>query len=629
MATAKDSDLLVTQFEGKVIEDAGVIKMDFLGLKTLTIIKGALRMIKQNHGIEIDIDTIPIDDAATFDLYQKGETNGTFQFESPGMQKYLRELKPDKFDDLIAMNALYRPGPIEYIPNFIARKHGREAVSYDLPDMEEYLKDTYGITVYQEQLMLLSQKLGAFTKGDADILRKAMGKKDKKTLDKLKPQFIENASKKGHDSKILEKIWTDWEAFASYAFNKSHSTCYGFVAYQTAYLKAHYPAEYMASVLNNASNIEKITFFMDECKRMGRQVLGPDVNESYMAFTVNKQGNIRFGMGSIKGVGEGAVLAIIEERDKNGPFTDVFNFVERVNLSAVNRKSFENFVLAGAIDAFGIRRSQYFATDDKGITFLENIIRYGTKLKTDKASTENTLFGGMGGTMKVDVAKPDIPNCEDWNNLEKLNKEKELVGIYLSAHPLDTYRLEIDHFSSNTLSELKHLSELNGRDISFAGIITEVRTGTTKTGKPYGSIIIEDYTDSYKMMFFGNDFIDYNKYFMMGYALYFKGKVQQRPYGENELEIKVKSINMLANIREEMVKSISIVVPIQLVTEELITELKAHTNSTKGKVELKFKIIDREENMAVDMHSRGQRIDLTEELLTYLRMREEIDFRLN
>jgi DNA polymerase III subunit alpha len=629
MATAKDSDLLVTQFEGKVIEDAGVIKMDFLGLKTLTIIKGALRMIKQNHGIDIDIDTIPIDDAATFDLYQKGETNGTFQFESPGMQKYLRELKPDKFDDLIAMNALYRPGPIEYIPNFIARKHGREAVSYDLPDMEEYLKDTYGITVYQEQLMLLSQKIGAFTKGDADILRKAMGKKDKKTLDKLKPQFIENASKKGHDSKILEKIWTDWEAFASYAFNKSHSTCYGFVAYQTAYLKAHYPAEYMASVLNNASNIEKITFFMDECKRMGRQVLGPDVNESYMAFTVNKQGNIRFGMGSIKGVGEGAVLAIIEERDNNGPFTDVFNFVERVNLSAVNRKSFENFVLAGAIDAFGIRRSQYFATDDKGITFLENIIRYGSKLKTDKASTENTLFGGMGGTMKVDVAKPDVPNCEDWNNLEKLNKEKELVGIYLSAHPLDTYRLEIDHFSSNTLSELKHLPELNGRDISFAGIITEVRTGTTKTGKPYGSIIIEDYTDSYKMMFFGNDFIDYNKYFMMGYALYFKGKVQQRPYGENELEIKVKSINMLANIREEMVKSISIVVPIQLVTEELITELKAHTNNTKGNVELKFKIIDREENMAVDMHSRGQRIDLTEELLTYLKMREEIDFRLN
>ena len=629
MATAKDSELLVTQFEGKVIEDAGVIKMDFLGLKTLTIIKGALRMIKQNYGIEIDIDTIPLDDPATFDLYQKGETNGTFQFESPGMQKYLRELKPDKFDDLIAMNALYRPGPIEYIPNFIARKHGREAVSYDLADMEEYLKDTYGITVYQEQLMLLSQKLGAFTKGDADILRKAMGKKDKKTLDKLKPLFIENASKKGHDPKILEKIWTDWEAFASYAFNKSHSTCYGFVAYQTAYLKAHYPAEYMASVLNNASNIEKITFFMDECKRMGRQVLGPDVNESYMAFTVNKQGNIRFGMGSIKGVGEGAVLAIIEERDKNGPFTDTFNFVERVNLSAVNRKSFENIVLAGAIDAFGIRRSQFFGMDDKGITFLENIIRYGTKLKTDKASTENTLFGGMGGTMKVDVAKPDIPNCEDWNNLEKLNKEKELVGIYLSAHPLDTYRLEIDQFSSNTLSELKHLAELNGRDISFAGIITEVRTGTTKTGKPYGSITIEDYTDSLKMMFFGNDFIDYNKYFSMGYALYFKGKVQQKPYGDNELEIKVKSINMLSNIREEMVKSISIVVPVQLVTDDLITELKAHTNNAKGKVELKFKIIDREENMAVDMHSRGQRIDLTEELLTYLKLREEIEFKLN
>ncbi len=629
MATAKDSDLLVTQFEGKVIEEAGVIKMDFLGLKTLTIIKGALRLIKLNYGIDIDIDTIPLDDAATFDLYQKGETNGTFQFESPGMQKYLRELKPDKFDDLIAMNALYRPGPIEYIPNFIARKHGREAVTYDVPDMEEYLKDTYGITVYQEQVMLLSQKLAGFTKGDADILRKAMGKKDKKTLDKLKPQFIENANKKGHDPAKLEKIWTDWEAFASYAFNKSHSTCYGFVAYQTAYLKAHYPAEYMASVLNNASNIEKITFFMDECKRMGRQVLGPDVNESYMAFTVNKQGNIRFGLGAIKGVGEGAVIAIIEERDKNGPFTDVYNFVERVNLSSVNRKSFENIVVAGAIDGFGIRRSQFFATDDKGISFLENMIRYGTKLKNDKASTANTLFGGMGGNMQVDVSKPDAPNCEDWNNLEKLNKEKELVGIYLSAHPLDSYRIEIDHFSSNTLSELKHLPELNGRDISFAGIITEVRSGITKTNKPYGSITIEDYTDSHKIMFFSNDWVDYSKYCILGYALYFKAKVQPRPFGDNELEIKMKSINMLANIREEMVKSISIVVPVQLVTDELITELKAHTDNTKGKVELKFKIIDREENIAVDMHSRGQRIDLTDELLSYLKMREEIDFKLN
>lgn len=627
VATAKDSDLLVTQFEGKVIESAGVIKMDFLGLKTLSIIKNALALIKQNYKLEIDIDEIPLDDAKTLELYQLGETNATFQFESPGMQKYLRELHPDKFNDLIAMNALYRPGPIEYIPLFISRKHGREAVTYDLAEMEEYLGDTYGICVYQEQVMLLSQKIGGFTKGDADVLRKAMGKKDKAVLDKMKSKFMDGCTLKGFDLKVCEKIWTDWEAFASYAFNKSHSTCYAFVAFQTAYLKAHYPAEYMASVLNNAANIEKITFFMDECKRMGKNVLGPDVNESYLKFTVNKTGNIRFGLGSIKGSGEAAINAIIEERDRNGPFTGIFDFVERVNLSAVTKKNMESLALSGAFDGFTeIRRSQFFAEDNNRVNFIENMVRYGSKFQTDKSTVQNSLFGG--GNF-IGVTRPEIPQAEDWSMLEKLNKEKELVGIYISAHPLDTYRLEIDNFCSNKLADLKNLPELNGRDLSFAGIITEVRNGTTKTGKPYGAITIEDYSDSHKLMFFSNDFLEFNKYFAMGYGLYFKAKVQARPYGDAELEIKIKSINMLSNLRDELVKSISIVVPVQDVTDELITEIKAHTDNVKGKILLKFKLIDKTENLSVDLYSRTQKIVLTEELITYLKQRDELEFRLN
>jgi DNA polymerase-3 subunit alpha len=627
VATAKDSDLLVTQFEGKVIEEAGVIKMDFLGLKTLSIIKNALELIRQNHGIEIDIDSIPLDDQETFELYQRGETNATFQFESPGMQKYLRELRPDKFDDLIAMNALYRPGPLEYIPNFIARKHGREAVSYDLAEMEEYLKDTYGITVYQEQVMLLSQKLAGFTKGDADTLRKAMGKKQIAVLDKMKSKFMEGCQNKGFDVKICEKIWTDWEAFASYAFNKSHSTCYAFVAFQTAYLKAHYPAEYMASVLNNANSIDKITFFMDECKRMGRLVLCPDVNESNFAFTVNKQGNIRFGLGSIKGAGEGAVNAIVEERSKNGPFQTIYEFVERIPLSSVNKKNFEAFALSGAFDCFtDIRRSQFFVEDANKVPFIESLIRYGSKFQTDKSTVQNSLFGG--GNF-IGVTKPEIPPAEDWSNLEKLKREKELVGIYLSAHPLDQFKMEIDQFCSQSLADLADLASLNGKDISFAGMVTEVRTGETKNGKPYGAVTIEDYTASYKLMFFGDNWVKNSNYYQKDYALYFKAKVQPRPYGNNELEVNIKTVTMLSNVREEMVKSISIIIPVQLITDELIVELRNHTDNTKGKVELKFKLIDKTENMSVDLYSRTMRINLTEELISYLKTRDEIEFRLN
>lgn len=626
VSTAKDSDLLVTQFEGKVIEDAGVIKMDFLGLKTLSIIKGALELIKQNHGVEIDIDYIPLDDPKTFELYQRGETNATFQFESPGMQKYLRELRPDKFDDLIAMNALYRPGPIEYIPNFIARKHGREPVTYDLAEMEEYLKDTYGITVYQEQVMLLSQKLAGFTKGDADTLRKAMGKKQKAVLDKMKSKFMDGCSQKGFDLKVCEKIWTDWEAFASYAFNKSHSTCYAFVAFQTAYLKAHYPGEYMASVLNNASSIEKITFFMDECKRMGIQVLGPDVNESKYAFTVNSKGHIRFGMGSIKGVGEGAVNSIIEERKNRGPFNSIFEMVERCNLSAVNKKNLEALALSGALDSFGMNRSQYFELEGKELSFIENLIRYGNKYQTDKDSMSNTLFGGPSNS--IAIVKPEAPRCAEWGVLEKLNKEKDLVGIYLSAHPLDDYRLEIDHFCNVTLSQLNDLRDMNGKDITFAGIVTSVRQGTSKNGKPYGIITIEDYTDSYKLMFFSNDYVDNSKYFQTGYSLMFKGRVQGRMFNENELEVKVKTITMLPNVREEMVKSISLIVPVQMVTDQLIAEILQHSDA-KGKITLKFKIIDPKENLAVDLFSRNTRLNITEDFINYLKSSEGIEFKLN
>ncbi len=630
VSVAKDSNLLVTQYEGKVIEDAGVIKMDFLGLKTLTIIKGALEMIKFNHGVEIDIDTIPLDDTKTLELYQRADTNGTFQFESPGMQKYLRELKPDKFEDLIAMNALYRPGPIEYIPNFIARKHGREAVSYDLADMEEYLNDTYGITVYQEQVMLLSQKLAGFTKGDADVLRKAMGKKDRKTLDKLKPQFIENASNKGHDPKILEKVWTDWEAFASYAFNKSHSTCYAFVAFQTAYLKAHYPSEYMAAVLNNASSIEKITFFMDECKSFGVNVLGPDINESRMAFTVNKKGDVvRFGLGAIKGVGENAVAAVIEERDKNGPFSDIFNLIERVNLSALNRKAIENFVIAGALDCFGLKRSQYFISDDRGINFVENLIKYGNRMQTDKASTSNTLFGGGSG-MQIDVSKPPFPTGEDWGQLEQLNKEKELVGIYLSAHPLDPFAMELQYLCNTKLSEMSDLKALKGKDISFAGLVTNYREGISKNGKPYAMVIMEDFAGNFKFPLFSKDYIDYKNYFTEGISIMVKGKVQNRTYGNtDEVEFKISSIILLADAREELFKKVTLKVPINIITDEFIADLSEFTDNKEGKALLNIIIFDPVEGMKVDLKSRSQKVKLSSQFVNFVNEHKGLEMKIN
>ncbi len=624
LSTNKDSELFVTQYDGKHVEDVGLLKMDFLGLKTLSIIMDAIEYAKESKGVDIDIDAIPIDDVETFELFARGETTALFQFESPGMKKYLRALKPNRFEDLIAMNALYRPGPLEYIPDFVDRKNGRKKIEYDLPEMEEYLHDTYGITVYQEQVMLLSQKLAGFTKGQADSLRKAMGKKLKAMMDELKAKFLEGGAEKGHDKKILEKIWGDWEAFAQYAFNKSHSTCYAWIAYQTAYLKAHYPSEFMAAVLSrNLSDIKKITIFMDECKRMGKQVLTPDVNESAYKFTVNTEGNIRFGLGAIKGVGEAAVQCIVDSRKAGGKYKDIYDFVERVNLQSVNKKNLECLAMAGALDSFGFKRHQYFATDAKEVTFIENLVRYGSRMQSDKDNSQQSLFGGDLGFAAI--ARPEPPVAEEWSKLVLLNKEREMVGIYLSSHPMDDYRFELNHFCNTSLADLANVNELRNKELSFAGMVTGVRNAMTKTGKPYGSITIEDYTESYQLTLFGKDYENYRKYFYQGYTLLIKGRVEPRMYNDNEFEVRVKSMAMLHEVKSEMVKSLTLKVPLNNITQELVTELRAATDKHKGNVILKIKVIDPDEKMAIDFFSRGIRINLDNELLQFF---EEMDLQI-
>ena len=525
MAIAKDAELNVVQYEGKLVESVGLIKMDFLGLKTLSIIKDALENIESTTGSRPDIDAIPLDDPLTYDLYSRGETTGLFQFESPGMKKHLRNLKPNRFEDLIAMNALYRPGPMEYIPNFIARKHGLEPVTYEIPDMEEYLKDTYGITVYQEQVMLLSQKLAGFTGGEADTLRKAMGKKKRDVLDKMKPKFIEGAKKNGHDPKICEKIWGDWEAFASYAFNKSHSTCYAYVSYQTAYLKAHYPAEFMAALLSrNLSDIKKISFFMDECKRMGLSVLGPDVNHSKIRFSVDEGGNVRFGLAAIKGVGESAVQNIIDTRKEGGPFKSVYDFVERVNLQTVNKKTLENLVLGGAFDAISdLPRSAYLARDEHDGTLLDALVRYGNRVQSEKNNVQQSLFGGI--TEESSVQKPEPPQYTPWTKLETLNRERDVIGIYLSSHPLDDFSLIIKHYCTCSLGDLADLPSMNGRDFVAAGMVTSVMHLTTKlTGKPYGRFTIEDYNGSHEFVLFSKDYENFRRFRFRGLLSAYQGE---------------------------------------------------------------------------------------------------------
>ena len=632
VSTADDKEtgekMLVTQYEGSVIEDTGLIKMDFLGLKTLSIIKEAVANVKQHRGIDLDIDNIPIDDPATYKLYCDGRTVGTFQFESAGMQKYLRELQPGTFEDLIAMNALYRPGPMDYIPDFIDRKWGHKPIEYDIPIMEKYLKDTYGITVYQEQVMLLSRLLANFTRGESDALRKAMGKKLRDKLDHMKPKFIEGGKKNGHDPKVLEKIWADWEKFASYAFNKSHATCYSWVAYQTAYLKANYPAEYMAAVMSRSKdNITDITKFMDECKAMGMKVLGPDINESNMKFTVNHEGNIRFGLGAIKGVGESAVQSIVEEREKNGPYKGIFDFVQRVNLNACNKKNIECLALAGGLDSFPeLQREQYFVQNTKGEIFLDTLVRYGNRYQTDKAMAVNSLFGGEN---IIEVATPDIPQAERWSDLDRLNKERELVGIYLSAHPLDEFAVILNNVCNTHMSELENREALVGREITMGGIVTSVRRGISKNGKPYGIAKIEDYSGSAELPFFGNDWVTWQNYLGERMFLIIKARCQPSQWNKDKLDLRVTSIELLPDVKERLIEKITIFIPLTLLDKALIAELSDLTKAHPGNARLCFKVTDKDTRMAVDLVSRPVKLSVGRELISYLKEHPDLGFRIN
>ncbi|MFV0418561.1 MAG: DNA polymerase III subunit alpha [Dysgonomonas sp.] len=632
VSTAEDKEtgenILVTQYEGTVIEETGLIKMDFLGLKTLSIIKEALDNIKHTTGETINIDTISLEDSKTYELYSLGKTTGTFQFESAGMQKYLKELQPSKFEDLIAMNALYRPGPMDYIPSFISRKHGREDISYDIPVMERYLNDTYGITVYQEQVMLLSRLLANFTRGQSDELRKAMGKKLIDKMNALKEKFLDGGKKNGHDKKTLEKIWADWEKFASYAFNKSHATCYSWVAYQTAWLKANYPSEYMAAVLSrNLSNITEITKFMDECKAMSMNVLGPDVNESFLKFSVNKAGDIRFGLAAVKGVGEGAVMNIIEEREKNGPFEDIFNFVERVNLSSCNKKNIESLALAGAFDNFvSVSREQFFGVNGKGEAFIDLLIRYGNKYQLDKNTAANSLFGD---DTSFDIARPEVPKVDKWSDLERLNKERELIGIYLSAHPLDEYKLILSYVCNVGMSEIEDKDALKNKEVTLGGLVSNVREGITRNGKPFMILRIEDFTGSGEIPLFGDDYINFGKYGRQGLYVFIKGKVQGRKFDPNQMELKMNSIQLLPDVKDKLIEKITITLPLHDMNNQMVEELAVLTKNNPGNSLLYFQVVDGERNMRVDLFSRNFKINVKQELIDYLIDNDGFVFSIN
>ncbi|MGJ8660198.1 DNA polymerase III subunit alpha [Cellulophaga fucicola] len=634
VALAKDSEMYCTQFDNSVVEDAGLLKMDFLGLKTLTLIKDTVKIVKAKHGVELDPENFPLDDVKTYELFQRGETVGVFQYESPGMQKHMRSLKPTVFADLIAMNALYRPGPMEYIPSFIARKHGTEEIIYDLEANEEYLAETYGITVYQEQVMLLSQKLADFTKGEADVLRKAMGKKQKHVLDKMKPKFIEQASAKGHAVDRLEKIWKDWEAFAAYAFNKSHSTCYAWIAYQTAYCKAHYPAEYMAAVLsNNMNDIKTVTFFMEECKRMGLEVLGPDVNESYYKFAVNDAGAVRFGMGAVKGVGRGAVETIVENRKENGPYKSVFDLAKRIDLRAANKRAFENLTLAGGFDSFGdSHRAQYLHDEGDGITFLEKVMRYGAKYQESQNSSQVSLFGEASD---VQIPEPVVPPCEEWGTMEKLRKEKEVVGIYISGHPLDDFKAEIKSFCNSGLSAVHHMEQYVNKELSIAGVITDVQHRVSKNGKGWAMFSMEDYTDSYDFRIFGEEYLKFRHFLMISSFVYVKiyireGWTNKDTGKKGEPRLQFNSFMLLQDVMENYAKKLTIKLNIDTLKEEDVHNLKRTLTSDEieGKHPLKFEVYEMAEQIKVDLASRKQKINITTKLLAELEA-QDIIFKLN
>ena len=639
VSTADDPDFKgtktnCTQYDGHVIESTGLIKMDFLGLKTLSELKEACANIKRTRGIDVDLDTIPIDDPKTYELYQQGRTIGTFQFESAGMQKYLRELHPTVFEDLIAMNALYRPGPMDYIPSFIARKNGREDITYDIPCMEKYLKDTYGITVYQEQVMLLSRQLADFTRGESDALRKAMGKKKKDIVDAMKPKFIEGGKKNGHDPKVLEKIWADWEKFASYAFNKSHAACYSWVAYQTAYLKANYPAEFMAAIMTRRRDqITEITKLMDECKQMKIDVLGPDVNESYEKFGVNHHGEIRFGLGAIKGMGDSAALAIIDEREKNGPYKDIYDFAQRVSFASVNRKAFESLALSGGFDSFGIRREDYFAVNGKGETFLDTLVRYGQLYQQEKAEMQNSLFGAFGDG--VEIAQPQPPKTDvRWSDIERLNKERDLVGIYLSAHPLDEYKIILDNLCNTRCTELADRGKAlqDREDITLGGIVTGLQTRfSAKSNKPWGIVTLEDFEGSGELTLFGDDWLALNGKFIEGAAVYVTGKMQARYRDSDQKELKVANVELLQTVKERAVDriTISLVTDPEKFDERIVAELSELISESPGKTKLFFQLRDPQGKHHVLLRSKGHDVDVRHTLIDFIESHDMLDYKIN
>lgn len=620
--------LLATQYDGHVIEETGLIKMDFLGLSTLSILKEAVENIKVTRGIDVDLDNIPIDDELTYKLYQEGRTVGTFQFESAGMQKYLRELKPTVFEDLIAMNALYRPGPMDYIPSFIARKNGKEEIKYDIPCMEQYLKDTYGITVYQEQVMLLSRQLANFTRGESDALRKAMGKKKKAIVDAMKPKFIEGGKKNGHDPKVLEKIWADWEKFASYAFNKSHATCYSWVAYQTAYLKAHYPAEFMAGNMSRClSDITKITKLMSECQAMGIACMGPDVNESRQKFSANLKGEVRFGLGAIKGMGDAAAIAIIEEREKNGPYKDIFDFVQRVNLSSVNSKALESLALSGGFDNFKIARERFFARDKEGRRFIDALMRYGQKYQMDKNEAQNSLFGGCE---EIEIATPAIPEAESWSTIERLNKERDLVGIYLSAHPLDDFEFILTNMCNTHCPELADRIELSKKqEVVLGGIVTSVKSKYTKTGKPCGFVTIEDFEGAGELAFFGEDWGKWRGMLIEGSTVLVKMQFVQRFRGSDYLDMRISDIQYLQTVKDEQVEKLTISLDAEHLNDTVVSDLVTVVKNNPGPTQLYFAIRENSGGKPFTVRSRNGKVDVSRELMMFIKENEALGYKIN
>lgn len=632
VATAKDADMWVTQFDNSVVENAGLLKMDFLGLKTLTLIKDTVKIVKARSGIQLIPDEFPLDDTKTYELFQRGETVGIFQYESRGMQKYLKELKPSVFDDLIAMNALYRPGPLEYIPSFINRKHGVEPITYDLPEMKEYLEATYGITVYQEQVMLLSQKLADFTKGEADVLRKAMGKKKFDLIDELRPKFINGGIKNGHPQEVLEKIYKDWEAFASYAFNKSHSTCYAYIAYQTAYLKAHYPAEYMAAVLsNNMNQLEQVTLFMEEAKRMGLEVLGPDINESYYKFSVNKNNAIRFGMGAIKGVGKSAVQTIVEERKENGEYFSSFDLAKRIDLRAANKKSFENMALAGCFDSFGAHRAQYFQETADGMNYLEKTVRSAQRYQESQNASQGNLFED---DESVQINAPVIPDCETWGTMECLRKEKEVVGLYLTGHPLDDFKREIKQFTKGNIALFqKDLKEFINKEIVVAGIVTDFEHRISKNGKGWGLITLEDYNGSHQFRMFGEEYLKFKHFYGLHNFLHLKifikeGWVNKETGVKGDPRLQFNDIKLLQDVMEHYSNKLTLFMKTEEINENRISELKNVLAQYPGKKKLQFALHDESAEINLQLKSHKQKIDINTNLLNALEDLE-LNFSLN